>query len=172
MCRRRSRIPNPFSLSYPVVPRPPGDTHPVHSTRAPFRQFTACSVHSYSTCSVQTVLGLNYIMMDPTADDLLTASIGRSPRNDPDPPGSRQADSHGLLLDNATVPASTEARTRHEARPGDLEVKLIPRPWTRWDRRAGGTRGRRYGLEAAAAGTALVSLKDTPQQPAVGKGII
>ena len=26
-------------------------------------------------------------MMDPAADDLLTASIGRSPRNDPDPPG-------------------------------------------------------------------------------------
>jgi hypothetical protein len=36
---------------------------------------------------VQTVLRLYYIMMDPAADDLLTASIGRSPRNDPEPPG-------------------------------------------------------------------------------------
>ena len=36
---------------------------------------------------MQTVLRLKYIMMDPTADNLLTASIGRSPRNDPDPPG-------------------------------------------------------------------------------------
>jgi hypothetical protein len=61
---------------------------------------------------VQTVLRLYYIIMDPAADDLLTASIGRSPRNDPEPPGPDQADFHGLPLDNATVPASTEARTR------------------------------------------------------------
>ena len=58
-------------------------------------------------------------MMDSAADDLMTASIGRSPRNDTsggsDPPGSRsgaQADFHGLPLDNATNPASTEARLR------------------------------------------------------------
>ena len=63
--------------------------------------------------SVQTVLRLYYIMMDPAADDLLTASIGRSPRNDPDPPGPHQADFHGLPLDKATVPASMEARARH-----------------------------------------------------------
>ena len=53
-------------------------------------------------------------MMDPAADDLLSASIGRSPRNDPDPPGPHHADYHGLPLDNATVPASTEARTRQK----------------------------------------------------------
>ena len=58
-------------------------------------------------------------MMDSAADDLMTASIGRSPRNDTsggsDPPGSRsgaQADFHGLPLDNATKPASTEAQLR------------------------------------------------------------
>ena len=58
--------------------------------------------------------------MDSAADDLMTASIGRSPRNDTsggsDPPGSRsgaQADFHGLPLDNATKPASTEAQLRH-----------------------------------------------------------
>ena len=61
---------------------------------------------------MQTVLRLYYIMMDPAADDLLTASIGRSPRNDPDPPGPHQADFHGLPLDNATKPASTEAQLR------------------------------------------------------------
>ena len=64
---------------------------------------------------MQTVLRLYYIMMDPAADDLLTASIGRSPRNDPEPPGSHHADYQGLPLDNATVPASIEARTRHAA---------------------------------------------------------
>ena len=51
-------------------------------------------------------------MMDSAADDLMTASIGRSPRNDPDPPGPHQADFHGLPLDNATKPASTEAQLR------------------------------------------------------------
>ena len=61
-------------------------------------------------------------MMDYAADDLMTASIGRSPRNDPaggsDPPGSSsgaQADLHGLPLDNATKPASTEAQLRQIA---------------------------------------------------------
>ena len=38
----------------------------------------------HNVASVQTVLRLKYIMMAPTADDLLTASIGRSPRNDPE----------------------------------------------------------------------------------------
>ena len=55
-------------------------------------------------------------MMDSAADDLMIASIGRSPRNDPadgsDPPGSDQADFHGLPLDHATKPASTEAQLR------------------------------------------------------------
>merc|ERR1712086_435087 len=55
-------------------------------------------------------------MMDSAADNLLTASIGWSPRNDPvggsDPPGPDQADLHGLPLDNATKPASTEAQLR------------------------------------------------------------
>ena len=57
-------------------------------------------------------------MMDSAADDLMIASIGRSPRNDPaggsDPPGpsSAQADLDGLPLDNATKPASTEAQLR------------------------------------------------------------
>ena len=50
--------------------------------------------------------------MDSAADDLMTASIGRSPRNDPDPPGPHQADFHGLPLDHATKPASTEAQLR------------------------------------------------------------
>ena len=68
---------------------------------------------------MQTVLRLYYIMMDPAADDLvLTASIGRSPRNDPEPPGPHHADYHGLPLDNATVPASTEARTRQRTLQG------------------------------------------------------
>jgi hypothetical protein len=62
---------------------------------------------------VLAVLRLNYIMMDPTADDLLTASIGRSPRNDPHPPGPHHADYHGLPLEHAADPASTEARSRH-----------------------------------------------------------
>jgi hypothetical protein len=53
--------------------------------------------------------------MDSAADDLMTASIGRSPRNDPDPPGPHQADFHGLPLDNATKPASTEAQLRQLA---------------------------------------------------------
>ena len=60
-------------------------------------------------------------MMDYAADDLMTASIGRSPRNDPaggsDPPGpssGAQADLDGLPLDHATKPASTEARLRQE----------------------------------------------------------
>jgi len=58
-------------------------------------------------------------MMDSAADDLMTASIGRSPRNDTsggsDPPGSSsgaQADLDGLPLDHATKPASTEAQLR------------------------------------------------------------
>ena len=58
-------------------------------------------------------------MMDYAADDLMTASIGRSPRNETsggsDPPGSSsgaQADLDGLPLDHATKPASTEARLR------------------------------------------------------------
>ena len=60
-------------------------------------------------------------MMDSAADDLMTASIGRSPRNDTsggsDPPGSSsgaQADLDGLPLDHATKPASTEAQLRHQ----------------------------------------------------------
>ena len=57
-------------------------------------------------------------MMDPAADDLMTASIGRSPRNDPDPPGPHQADLHGLPLDNATKPASTEAQLRQAGAEG------------------------------------------------------
>ena len=64
-------------------------------------------------------------MMDSAADDLMIASIGRSPRNDPaggsDPPGSSsgaQADLDGLPLDHATKLASTEAQLRHRsARP-------------------------------------------------------
>ena len=60
-------------------------------------------------------------MMDYAADDLMTASIGRSPRNDPaggsDPPGSNsgaQADLDGLPLVHATKPASTEAQLRQD----------------------------------------------------------
>ena len=65
-------------------------------------------------------------MMDSAADDLMIASIGRSPRNDPaaggsDPPGpsSAQADLDGLPLDHATKPASTEAQLRHEGGGGE-----------------------------------------------------
>ena len=81
---------------------------------------------------MQTVLRLYYIMMDPAADDLLTASIGRSPRNDPDPPGPHQADFHGLPLDNATNPASTEAQLRH----------YYVYEQTNYEKLAGGTRTR------------------------------
>jgi hypothetical protein len=65
--------------------------------------------------------------MDSAADDLMTASIGRSPRNDTsggsDPPGSSsgaQADLDGLPLDHATKPASTEAQLRQ------YEIRRIP----------------------------------------------
>ena len=77
-------------------------------------------------------------MMDSAADDLMTASIGRSPRNDTsggsDPPGSSsgaQADLHGLPLDNATNPASTEAQLRH----------YYVYEQTNYEKLAGGTRG-------------------------------
>ena len=71
--------------------------------------------------------------MDSAADDLMTASIGRSPRNDTsggsDPPGSRsgaQADFHGLPLDNATKPASTEAQLRQGLVVKSYNVDFCP----------------------------------------------
>ena len=69
-------------------------------------------------------------MMDPAADDLLIASIGRSPRNDPEPPGPHYADQHGRPLDNATVPASTEARTRH-VEPVNMDDHILSYPRSR-----------------------------------------
>ena len=41
--------------------------------------------------------------------------MSRHPDQGQDPPGPHHADYQGLPLDNATVPASTEARTRHLA---------------------------------------------------------
>ena len=61
-------------------------------------------------------------MMDSAADDLMTASIGRSPRSDPDPPGPHQADLDGLPLDHATKPASTEAQLRQAPSPVHYEL--------------------------------------------------
>ena len=63
--------------------------------------------------------------MDSAADDLMTASIGRSPRNDPDPPGPHQADFHGLPLDHATNPASNGSHTTHSAL---LSIKCVLHP--------------------------------------------
>ena len=69
--------------------------------------------------------------MDSAADDLMIASIGRSPRNDPaggsDPPGpsSAQADLDGLPLDHATKPASTEAQLRQHGDPMTVELTRL-----------------------------------------------